>query len=327
MRYSVHINHLRCVEWDIRIEIGGIVDLINQASSWATAVVINGVTYYWVEPSKVAEELAAAKWKTDTVRRHFNALKDKEIIDFLKMDGKYYVRLTEKGATWNQVTPIRDAEKNSRPENDSKQTRKNFRESAEKNSADKYIQDINNNQDHSSPPNAPTGKAFKFSDDDFKTAQWILNVLLKFKPNIKKPNLESWANDVRLMREQDKRTHREICELFKWAHNDNFWRANILSVGKLREQWDQLEIRRDSSAQTSQVPSVEEVRSLYQRSLGFGNPFKDFDFNQPRNKILYYATIGTKNRKPLERDLMAVIAGEIKSAAERVDTLTAPVFN
>ena len=46
------------------------------------------------------------------------------------------------------------------------------------------------------------------------------------------------------MRERDRRTHREICELFSWAQDDEFWKANVLSPSKLREKWDQLTIKR-----------------------------------------------------------------------------------
>lgn len=81
-----------------------------------------------------------------------------------------------------------------------------------------------------------------------KTAHWIFDLLQKLNPNIKHPNFEQWANEVRLLREVDKRTHREICELFRWANQDGFWRANILSPRKLREKWDQLETKRLSQA-------------------------------------------------------------------------------
>ena len=50
----------------------------------------------------------------------------------------------------------------------------------------------------------------------------------------------SWANDVRLMVEQDKRTLAEITLVMRWAYNDPFWKSNILSMGKLRKQFGQL---------------------------------------------------------------------------------------
>lgn len=156
MRYSIYINQVRCVEWGIKPALGSIVDLINQASSWAEALVMNGLTYYWIEPSKVAEELIAEEWKRDTARRHMNTLKEKGVIDLVVMNGKYYVRLTEKGATWNQSTPIRETKKNSSGENNHTEPRKKIRETAKKNSADKYIQD-QYNQDHN-PPLPPQGE-------------------------------------------------------------------------------------------------------------------------------------------------------------------------
>lgn len=95
---------------------------------------------------------------------------------------------------------------------------------------------------------APIRRANKFSDDDLKTAHWIFGLLQKLNPNIKTPNFETWANEVRLMNKVDNRSHREICELFQWANRDPFWQANILSPKKLREKWDQLVMKKSSTA-------------------------------------------------------------------------------
>jgi len=87
------------------------------------------------------------------------------------------------------------------------------------------------------------------NDDDEKCARWLYGALLSTMPKAKAPNISAWAKEVRLMRERDGRTHREICELFQWAHSNTFWRSNILSPAKLREQWDRLAIQRDTAAQ------------------------------------------------------------------------------
>ena len=100
---------------------------------------------------------------------------------------------------------------------------------------------------------APSRRTNKFSDDDLRTAQWILGLLQKLNPNIKTPNLDTWANEVRLMNKVDNRSHREICELFQWANRDPFWQANILSPKKLREKWDQLVMKKSSTAGRSAV--------------------------------------------------------------------------
>ena len=83
--------------------------------------------------------------------------------------------------------------------------------------------------------------------NDEKCARWLFGVVQKTAPKAREPNFNTWADDVRKMRERDDRTHKEICELFKWAHEDRFWCANILSPAKLREKWDQLSILRAKS--------------------------------------------------------------------------------
>jgi hypothetical protein len=85
--------------------------------------------------------------------------------------------------------------------------------------------------------------------DDEKCAHWLFKVLQKTAPKAKEPNFTTWTNEVRLMRERDDRTHKEICELFLWAHKNDFWRGNILSPKNLREHWDRLCIQRDTAVE------------------------------------------------------------------------------
>lgn len=78
------------------------------------------------------------------------------------------------------------------------------------------------------------------NDDDYKTARWMYGLVLTVNATAKQPNFDVWADEVRLMREIDGRTHAEICALFQWAKRDSFWCANIQSPSKLRDKWDQL---------------------------------------------------------------------------------------
>ena len=82
------------------------------------------------------------------------------------------------------------------------------------------------------------------SPDDETCARYCFGLVKRLDASAKPPNFDTWGNDVRLMVERDKRTHREICELFLWANNDSFWQSNILSPAKLREKWNQLIIKR-----------------------------------------------------------------------------------
>ena len=110
-------------------------------------------------------------------------------------------------------------------------------------------------------PPAKTGKKFVYTDDDLRAANWIFGLIKNLSPNVKTPAFENWANEIRLMRERDGRTHKDICELFKWANQNEFWASNILSPAKLREKWDQLEIKRNASPNVKRKESFAEKNS------------------------------------------------------------------
>jgi len=90
----------------------------------------------------------------------------------------------------------------------------------------------------------------RFNDDDRAIAVEILEGVRQVVPNSKQPNLDTWANEIRLMRERDgpDRTPEGIRQLFAWANANPFWRTNILSPEKLREKWDQLQAKRNQGA-------------------------------------------------------------------------------
>lgn len=100
----------------------------------------------------------------------------------------------------------------------------------------------------------PSGKSWGTADD-LKAARWIFDKALTVNASLSEPNWVEWANTIRLMRLQDKRTHYEICELFKWANEDDFWQENILSPSKLRKQWDPLTTKRLRSSGPSKTTS------------------------------------------------------------------------
>ena len=93
-------------------------------------------------------------------------------------------------------------------------------------------------------PKREPKKTLRWKSGDMEVADKIYNLLLVLNPKHKKPNMDSWANEVRLMREQDKHSHKDIMDLFRFANSDNFWKSNILSPKKLREKWDVLIIKR-----------------------------------------------------------------------------------
>ena len=141
MRFSTYINNQKAIEWGLNANQAALFDLLNQASSWAEEVVVDGVVYYWVSRNKVIEELPLFYKTGDTVYRHFSELNEKGLIVYLKQ-GKHgdkdLIRLTEKGKSWNEFKPeqIRDNSEinpNKQPElgNKSEITRKQIRDNSE----------------------------------------------------------------------------------------------------------------------------------------------------------------------------------------------------
>lgn len=92
--------------------------------------------------------------------------------------------------------------------------------------------------------------------EDRRLAEWMLAKVRALNPKHRPPPWRRWCRDLRLMRERDKCTRREIAELFAWANGDPFWQTNILSPGKLRAQLDQLRIRRAASMSLSGRPGA-----------------------------------------------------------------------
>ena len=98
---------------------------------------------------------------------------------------------------------------------------------------------INNNTINNNTKSTSRSK-LKFETHHLELAKLLYKEILHNNPQHKKPNLESWANDFRLMMEIDKREGKEIQELILFSQSHDFWYKNILSAGKLREKYDVL---------------------------------------------------------------------------------------
>ncbi|WP_413730970.1 replication protein [Sodalis sp. RH22] len=85
----------------------------------------------------------------------------------------------------------------------------------------------------------PSGKLWGTADD-LTAAKWIYARVTIVNASLPEPSWPSWANEVRLLRTTREQTHKQICEVFKWANGHHFWAANVLCPAKLRKQWDTL---------------------------------------------------------------------------------------
>ena len=88
-------------------------------------------------------------------------------------------------------------------------------------------------------------KKYKFEQWDMNLAKRIFEHCKDLVPSTKEPNWENWANEVRLMREEDKRGKDNIWEIACWMAKDKFWAAQIRSPHKLRKHYETLYAKRN----------------------------------------------------------------------------------
>jgi len=53
---------------------------------------------------------------------------------------------------------------------------------------------------------------------------------------------DRWLSDMERLHRIDERSWEQITKAIQWCQADDFWRANIMSPGKLRKQYDQLRL-------------------------------------------------------------------------------------
>lgn len=101
MRYTTHINNVKCLEWGLNSTQGALFDLLNQLSSWAKEVILENTVFYFISKNKILEELPLFFNQTKPIYRNLKILENKGLILYLKKGKKDLIKLTEKGKRWN----------------------------------------------------------------------------------------------------------------------------------------------------------------------------------------------------------------------------------
>ncbi|MEB4596958.1 Replication protein O [Bacillus amyloliquefaciens] len=160
-------------------------------------------------------------WSNTKVTQFLDLLKKDEMIDFKKDTKKTLITIVNYGVYHDS-----DEEKKTVIEhkNDTKATQKHS---------------IKNEKNVKNEKNIKPSR-LKYEICDMENAEYLFKEIQNNNPDAKKPNLEKWANEFRLIRERDKRTDQQIKYLINWSHQDSFWKTNILSPASLRKQFDRL---------------------------------------------------------------------------------------
>lgn len=99
-------------------------------------------------------------------------------------------------------------------------------------------EDINNKS-----LNKNNNKIFADTAEEMRLSSLLWGKIRQRKPSFKAPNLQKWAKQIDLMIRIDRRKPEQIEELIHWIQEDPFWQNNVLSTEKLREKFDQLELK------------------------------------------------------------------------------------
>jgi hypothetical protein len=83
---------------------------------------------------------------------------------------------------------------------------------------------------------------------------------------ISETQLVAWAHEADLMLCIDKRSWEDVGSLIEWCQDDLFWRANILSMKKLREKFDQLTLNRKREGERKNS-SAKQQESFAERNI------------------------------------------------------------
>lgn len=107
---------------------------------------------------------------------------------------------------------------------------------------------MNNNVNNNNPRTSRKKREYADDDPNKKLAILLLKLIRK-NQNIKEPDLDKWANTIRLTIESDKRTGREVQDMIVWATSNNFWSGVILSPTSLRKHFDKMAIQKNKRKQ------------------------------------------------------------------------------
>jgi hypothetical protein len=84
---------------------------------------------------------------------------------------------------------------------------------------------------------------------------------------ITEEQLCKWGREADLMIRRDHRTPEEIVDIIQWSQRDHFWKTNILSMGALREKFDQLTLKRNAEKDASEPAWKRREREAEKRQV------------------------------------------------------------
>ena len=77
----------------------------------------------------------------------------------------------------------------------------------------------------------------------YQLAVFQFEEMKKNNPEVKRPDFDKWADEVRKMVELDGRKAEQVKNMIIWSQSNDFWKGIVLSTKKLREKYDQMKVQ------------------------------------------------------------------------------------
>jgi hypothetical protein len=83
----------------------------------------------------------------------------------------------------------------------------------------------------------------------------------------KSPNItEKWVHDMEKIIRLDGRTYQQVDACIRWSQQNDFWKANILSPGKLRAKYDTMRLQAQREKQQNEPRGFDGIRDFLEES-------------------------------------------------------------
>lgn len=80
---------------------------------------------------------------------------------------------------------------------------------------------------------------------------------------------DKWLTDMERLHKIDERSWEQITKAIEWCQDDDFWRSNIMSPGKLRKQYDQLRLAAQRNTKQSKfTKTMDWLKNLENETKG-----------------------------------------------------------
>lgn len=116
--------------------------------------------------------------------------------------------------------------------------------------------------DASDPMPASTAQS-PYLDDARRLCSLLSDLMIE--NGVRRPRVTTdWISEMDRLMRIDQRSPEQVEEAIRWSQSHDFWKANILSPGKLRTKYDTLRLQAQRDAQRSQPRGFSAIRDFLQ---------------------------------------------------------------